>query len=129
MCPSKAPGVVRFGLLQCVAGMYIKNFKYLFYIYIPWPFPPVWGLANNTKRQQKQWWFYSVLLNMYRVYFKVDLSLKITSRFFVVTPQFGALAKCNFFFFHTYTWYICRCYIYKFCIIYYCRNTFCQVTT
>ena len=30
------------------------------YIYIPWPFPPVWGVANNTKRQQKQWVFYSV---------------------------------------------------------------------
>ena len=38
----------------------------LFYIYIPWPFPPVWGVADNTKEQQKQWGFYSVLLAMTR---------------------------------------------------------------
>ena len=31
-------------------------------IYIPWPFPPVWGVADNTKKQQKQWGFHSVLL-------------------------------------------------------------------
>ena len=30
------------------------NISYLS-IYIPWPFPPVWGVADNTKEQQKQW--------------------------------------------------------------------------
>ena len=29
-------------------------------------------------------------------FFKVHLSVKIASRFFRVTPQFGASAKCNF---------------------------------
>ena len=29
-------------------------------IYIPWPFPPVWGVADNTKEQQKQWGPHSV---------------------------------------------------------------------
>ena len=33
------------------------------YICIPWPFPPV---ADNTKEQQKQWGFYSILLAMTR---------------------------------------------------------------
>ena len=31
-------------------------------IYIPWPFPPVWEIgriADNTKKQQKQWGFHS----------------------------------------------------------------------
>ena len=37
---------------------------YLFYI--RWTFPPVWGVVDNTKRQQKQWGFYSVLLAMMR---------------------------------------------------------------
>ena len=37
-----------------------------FSIYIPWPFPPVWGLADNTKETTKQWGFYSVLLAMMR---------------------------------------------------------------
>ena len=23
--------------------------------YIPWPFPPVWGVADNTKKTTKQW--------------------------------------------------------------------------
>ena len=35
-------------------------------IYMPWPFPQVWGVADNKKRQQKQWGFYSVLLAMTR---------------------------------------------------------------
>ena len=35
-------------------------------IYIPWPFPPVWGVADNTKEPQKQWGFHSVLLVMTR---------------------------------------------------------------
>ena len=34
-------------------------YNYLSIFYIPWPFPPVWGVADNTKRQQKQWGFYS----------------------------------------------------------------------
>ena len=42
-------------------GIFIATLV-LFYIYIPWPFPPVWGVADNTKRKQKQWGFYSVLL-------------------------------------------------------------------
>ena len=33
-------------------------------IYIPWPFPPVWGVANNTEETTKQWGFHSVLLAM-----------------------------------------------------------------
>ena len=36
------------------------------YIYIPWPFPPVWGVADNTKEQQKQWGPHSVPLAMTR---------------------------------------------------------------
>ena len=32
---------------------------YLFYILSP--FSPVWGVADNTKEQQKQWGFHSVL--------------------------------------------------------------------
>ena len=35
-------------------------------IYIPWPFPPVWGVAGNTKEQQKQWGPHSVPLAMTR---------------------------------------------------------------
>ena len=35
-------------------------------IYIPWPFPPVWGVADNTKEQQKQWGPHSVPLAMTR---------------------------------------------------------------
>ena len=35
-------------------------------IYIPWPFPPVCGVANNTKEQQKQWGPHSVPLAMTR---------------------------------------------------------------
>ena len=26
-------------------------------IYIPWQFPPVWGVANNTEETTKQWGF------------------------------------------------------------------------
>ena len=26
----------------------------LLYIYIPWPFPPVWGVADNTKENNKK---------------------------------------------------------------------------
>ena len=35
-------------------------------IYIPWPFPPVWGVADNTKETTKQWGFHSVFLAMTR---------------------------------------------------------------
>ena len=35
-------------------------------ICIPWPFPPVWGVANNTQETTKQWGFNSVLLAMTR---------------------------------------------------------------
>ena len=35
-------------------------------IYIPWPFPPVSGVADNTKEQRKQRGFYPVLLAMTR---------------------------------------------------------------
>ena len=35
-------------------------------IYIPWPFPPVLGVADNTKEQQKQWGPHSVPLAMTR---------------------------------------------------------------
>ena len=41
-------------------------FKSIYSIYIPWPFPPVWGVADNTKEQQKQWGPHSVLLAMTR---------------------------------------------------------------
>ena len=43
----------------------VQNQLY-FSIYIPWPFPPVWGVADTQKKQQKQWGFYSVLLAMMR---------------------------------------------------------------
>ena len=37
------------------------------YIYIPyWPFSPVWGVADNTKKTTKQWGLHSVLLGMTR---------------------------------------------------------------
>ena len=35
-------------------------------IYIPWPFPPVSGVADNIKEQQKQWGPHSVPLAMTR---------------------------------------------------------------
>ena len=35
-------------------------------IYIPWPFPPAWGVADNTEETTKQWGFHSVLLAMTR---------------------------------------------------------------
>ena len=35
-------------------------------IYIPWPFPPAWGVADNTEEQQKQWGPHSVPLAMTR---------------------------------------------------------------
>ena len=51
----------------------VSNPKYASYnlmrylsIYIPWPFPPVWGVADNTKEQQKQWGPHSVPLAMTR---------------------------------------------------------------
>ena len=32
----------------------IKNFVFIYLsIYIPWPFPPVWGVADNTKETTK----------------------------------------------------------------------------
>ena len=43
----------------------MNRFVYLS-IYIPWPFPPVWGVADNTKETTKQWGFHSVLLAMTR---------------------------------------------------------------
>ena len=39
---------------------------YIYIIYIPWPFPPVWGVADNTKETTKQWGFHSILLAMTR---------------------------------------------------------------
>ena len=36
------------------------------YIYIPWLFPPVWGVADSTEETTKQWGFHSVLLAMTR---------------------------------------------------------------
>ena len=44
---------------------FIQHWCTKYYIYIPWPFPPVWGVANYTERT-KQWGFYSVLLAMKR---------------------------------------------------------------
>ena len=35
-------------------------------IYIPWPFPPVWGIADNTKETTKTMGFHSVLPAMTR---------------------------------------------------------------
>ena len=41
---------------------------YIYSIYTPWPFPPIWGVADNTKEQQKQkqWGLHSVLPAMTR---------------------------------------------------------------
>ena len=36
------------------------------YIYVPWPFPPSWGVADNTKKATKTMGFYSVLLAVTR---------------------------------------------------------------
>ena len=36
------------------------------FIYIPWPFPPVWGVVDNIKKTTKQWGLYSVLLAIMR---------------------------------------------------------------
>ena len=45
--------------------IFVKE-KYI-YIYIPWPFPPVWGVADNTKKTtHTMGGFYSVLLAMTR---------------------------------------------------------------
>ena len=38
----------------------------VYIFYIPWPFPPFWGVADNTKEQQKQWGLHSVPLAMTR---------------------------------------------------------------
>ena len=38
----------------------------LYSIYIPCPFPPVWGVADNAEETTKQWGFHSVLLAMTR---------------------------------------------------------------
>ena len=38
----------------------------MIYIGLPWPFHPVWGVADNTKETTKQWGFHSVLLAMTR---------------------------------------------------------------
>ena len=36
-----------------VEGCYVYDIQSSsFYIYIPWPFPPVWGVADNTKEQR-----------------------------------------------------------------------------
>ena len=42
----------------------LNNNNNLFYI--PWPFPPVWGVAYNTKKTTKQWGLHSYLLAMTR---------------------------------------------------------------
>ena len=40
---------VPYDTFACFAG----NIKMrMISIYIPWPFPPVWGVADNTKEQQ-----------------------------------------------------------------------------
>ena len=44
----------------------IRLTQNLLSIYIPWPFPPVWGVADNTEETTKQWGFHSVLLAMTR---------------------------------------------------------------
>ena len=50
-----------------IITMIIRVFIVIGYLfYIPWPFPPVWGVADNTKEQQKQWGPHSVPLAMTR---------------------------------------------------------------
>ena len=47
---------VRVGLRQgCVMSLWLFNFYIdgVVCIYIPWPFPPVWGVADNTKETTK----------------------------------------------------------------------------
>ena len=52
------------GLIKTIR---LKGHNYLFYsIYIPWPFPPVWGVADNTEETTKRRGFHSVLLAMTR---------------------------------------------------------------
>ena len=46
-------------LVAFICGMTI-------HLYIPWPFPPVWGVADNTEETTKQWGFHSVLLAVTR---------------------------------------------------------------
>ena len=40
--------------------------EYLFYTIHHWPFPPFWGIADNTKKATKTMGFYSILLAMTR---------------------------------------------------------------
>ena len=51
--------------IQNVVRLFIYLFMYSLF-YIRWPFPPVWGVADNTKEQQKQWGPHSVPLAMTR---------------------------------------------------------------
>ena len=48
---------VRVGLRQgCVMSPWLFNLYIdgvVYSIYIPWPFPPVWGVADNTKETTK----------------------------------------------------------------------------
>ena len=36
-----------------IALYFNKSNKYSIYIYIPWPFHPFWGVADNTKKTTK----------------------------------------------------------------------------
>ena len=53
-------------MLYCHIDVSHCNLFLIYSIYIPWPFPPVWGVADNTKEKQKQWGPHSVPLAMTR---------------------------------------------------------------
>ena len=62
----KSPPAQEITPLRTHPKMMIITLQLSIYVYIPWPFPPLWGVADNTERQQKQWGFYSGLLAMTR---------------------------------------------------------------
>ena len=60
----KKPNSVKMVLINFLA--HSLQIAILLSIYIPWLFPPVWGVADNTEETTKQWGFHSVLLAMTR---------------------------------------------------------------
>ena len=64
-------------------------------IYIPWPFPPVWGVADNTKEQQKQWGPHSVPLAMTRTQPSLDGTAGATQPILPRLPQLTSLHRCH----------------------------------
>ena len=64
-------------------------------LYIPWLFPPFWGVADNTKKQQKQWGFYSVLPKRRGTQPSLDGTAGATQPILPRVSQLTSLHRCH----------------------------------